>query len=116
MFKRWRMLQSDSKGVGWSNEPVTLEFSWNGFTYFPWLFIYHLHHPSDQPAVSFPLLATSWVVGYSSMYLILFNSSYGHRKMFGYGLIVLTFNVVIYNFLSELIRLLHFAFSGPCSV
>ncbi len=98
---------------------LTLEFTSNLFG--SCLFGYHLYYLSLRFDINFPLEATSREVGYSPVDLKLLNNmcncSHRNIKLLEDGLITFTFNMLVYHFLSDLLRQISaIAFSGPCSV
>ena len=87
---------------------LTLEFTFNFFGGCSGLFGYHSYYPSLHFVINFPPAATSREVDYSPMDLklldIMCNCSHRNIKLLGDGLIAFTFYMLVYNFLSNLLR------------
>lgn len=83
-----------------------MDFSFYIFENYPWLFVYHLHCPSVQPRVSFPLTGGSRVVGHSVPEFLnnICSCSHGKFKLLGDGLIESAFYILVYNFLFDFLK------------
>ena len=112
-FQQWcpprsTLAQTATDGAIWHLCTLTLEFTSNLFGSCSGHFGYHLYYPSLQFVIHFPLAATSREVGYSPLDLKLLNNmcncSHRNIKLLGDGLIAFTFNMLVYNFLSNLLR------------
>ena len=100
---------------------LTSEFTFNLFGSWSGLLGYHMYYPSLQFVFNFPLATTSKEVGCSPKDPKLLNNicnfSHSSIKLLGDGLIGFTLNMLVYNFLSNLLKkALPFAFCGPFSV
>ena len=89
----------------WHWWTLTLEFTSNLFGSCSGLFGYHSYYPSLHFVINFPHAATSREVGYSPLDFKLLNNmsncSHMNIKLLGDGLIAFTFNMLVYNFLSN---------------
>ena len=100
--------QTATNGAIWHWCPLNLVFTTNLFGCCSRLFGYHSYYPSLQFVINFPLATTSREVGYSPVDLKLLNNmcncSHRNIKLLGDGLIAFTFNMLVYNCLSNLLR------------
>ncbi|MEQ2252533.1 hypothetical protein ILYODFUR_022741 [Ilyodon furcidens] len=88
-----------------SDTDVTLIFE-IGFNFFggSWLFGYHSYYISLQFVIILPPAATAREIVNLKPFINMFNCSHRNIMLLGDGLIAFTFNMLVYNFLSNLLR------------
>lgn len=85
---------------------LTLDFGLYLCESSPWIFVYHSSFPTVHSGVDLPLTATSREVGDMDLtfFKSIYNFSYRDITLLGDLLKAFTFNMLIYNFLPDLLR------------